>query len=77
MVENQQKGKTASKKDDFSWKKLLNLFANSKSCLTFALAFGKQRGNAFGWPGSTIDPWQHSITDKQYNLAWFFIKQEA
>ena len=34
---------------------LPHLFVNSKSCITFALAFGKQRGNAER-PKSNIDP---------------------
>ena len=37
---------TRLKKFKFYVKKFLDLFAGSKICLTFALAFGKQRGNA-------------------------------
>ena len=37
-------------------KKLSDLFAGSEKSYTFALAFGKQRGNAVSVPASTIDP---------------------
>ena len=44
------------KKVNFSRKKYLEKFVSSKICLTFALAFGKQRGNAADERDATIDP---------------------
>ena len=58
----------------FFLKFLFDLFVDSKTCITFALAFGKQRGNA------VLKRRQYRSltsfhTDKQYNLV--FNKQEA
>ena len=53
---------------------LLDLFVISKTCITFALAFGKQRGNAMQNEGQDRSLTSFH-TDKQYNLA--FNKQEA
>ena len=50
------------------------LFVISKSCITFALAFGKQCGNAVRNEGQYRSLTSFH-TDKQYNLA--FNKQEA
>ena len=52
------------------------MFVNSKTCLTFALAFGKQRGNA---ASAKRD---RSLTTFHYRQAVqpcfiFFLKQEA
>ena len=53
---------------------LLDLFVESKTCITFALAFGKQRGNVMQNEGQDRSLTSFH-TDKQYNLA--FNKQEA
>ena len=55
---------------------LSKMFVNSKTCLTFALAFGKQRGNA---ASAKRD---RSLTTFHYRQAVqpcfiFFLKQEA
>ena len=69
----------------FSWKRRKNAFFLKKK-IGFVCRFGKklylctrfreatrQRDDE---RTATIDPWQHSITDKQYNLAWLF-RQES
>ena len=48
----------------FYWKKRWKCFASSKTCLTFALAFGKQRGNAA--PNDSDD---RSLTTFHYRQA--------
>ena len=53
----------------FFLKFLFVLFVISKSCITFALAFGKQRGNAMRNEGQYRSLTSFH-TDKQYNLAF-------
>ena len=49
---------------------LPHLFVNSKSCITFALAFGKQCGNAMRNEGQYRSLTSFH-TDKQYNLVFY------